>query len=695
MDCAGCARTVRKAIESVPGVAKAEVLLAGERALVDADAHLDVAEIRRAIERAGYGVATEEAASSGISVAYERRSFDASRDHERPGHDDGADVSRRILRLFGGLFAAVLVVIVGGEVLGLFDWLVEHVPWYVGVLAVAALGYPVFKQVLLAARQGRVIAHALMAVGALAALIAGQWVTSLIVVFFMRMGDYAERFTTEQTRNSVRSLTRLAPATARVLDDEEERTVPVDRVDPGALVLVRPGERIPVDGEVIEGRATVDQSAITGESMPVEVAPGRRVYAATIATGGALRVRATATGRDTTFGRVIEMVQEAERHKGSVQRVADRFSTYYLPVVAVIAAATFLLGGGLMATVAVLVVACSCAFALATPAAILASVGAAARQGLLIKGGRYVEALADADVVLVDKTGTLTLGRPMIDTVTCLNGYSEVELIRLAASAEKYSEHPLAEAVRQLAASRGIDAADPDEFKAIAGMGIRARIDGQLVCVGSSELAPEAAGRATPESGTHLYVDVDGAAAGVLSAVDTDREEVPEALTALRRLGVEHIELLTGDRESVAAGVAGRLGISHRSELLPEDKIEIVRSYQRQGRTVVMIGDGVNDAPALAQADVGIAMSRGTDVATESAHIALMRDDWMLIPTVFRVARRTMRVVRLNIGFTAAYNAVGLTFAALGLLPPIYAAAAQSLPDIGIMANSARLIGQE
>ncbi len=679
MDCAGCARTVGQAIRDVPGVHSADVLLTAEKAIVELGGEADEESVRRAIVQAGYGVPAQAPASS-----------------EPPADGHAESLSTKILRLFGVIFAAVLLVVVAGEVLGLFDWLTDYVPWYAGALAVLALGYPVFKQVVRAALKGRVIAHTLMAVGAAAALAAGQWVTALIVVFFMRMGDYAERFTTEQTRESVRSLTRMAPQTARVIREDGERTVAVNDVAPDEVVVVYPGERIPVDGVVLEGRATVDQAAITGESMPVEAAPGRKVYAATIAQLGALRIRTTAAGHDSTFGRVIEMVQDAERHKGSVQRYADRFSTYYLPVVAAIAGATYLLGGGLMAAVAVLVVACSCAFALAAPAAILASVGAAAKHGLLIKGGRYVEALAKADVVLVDKTGTLTLGRPEIGDVTTLNGYSEEDLIRLGASAEKYSEHPLGEAVRRLAADRGVELGDPVDFEAVPGAGVRARVDGKLICVGSERIAGAAAAQATPGAhGTRLYVDVDGMAAGIFSATDAERAEVPRALDALRDMGIAHIELLTGDRDDVASDLAARLGIAYRAELLPQDKIDIVRSFQHDGHTVVMIGDGVNDAPALAQSDVGIAMSAGTDVATDSAHVALMRDDWALVPALFRIARRTMGVVRLNIGFTAAYNVVGLTLAALGYLPPIYAAAAQSLPDIGIMANSARLIRQE
>ena len=422
-----------------------------------------------------------------------------------------------------------------------------------------------------------------------------------------------------------------------------------------------------------------------------------------------LRIRATAVGRDSTFGRVIQMVEETEAHRGEVQRLVDRFSTYYLPFVAVVAVLTYAFSQNLMATVAVMVVACSCAFALATPVAILASVGAAAKRGLLIKGGKYIEALDRADVLLVDKTGTLTLGRPEITDVVPLNGRSADEVLALAAAAEADSEHPLAEAVRRAAETRAeatsngratSGRATPERFEALPGRGVRAIVDGHEVVVGNASLArgagaSAAADRLRAAGKTLLFVDVDGEAAGVLAAADTARAEVPRALEALRAYGIETIELLTGDHEAAARALAEPLGLRYRAGLLPEGKIRIVKEYQAEGRTVVMIGDGVNDAPALAQADVGIAMgAAGSDVAIEVAHVALMREDWALVPELFGVTRRTMRVVRLNIGFTALYNMAGLTLAALGLLPPIFAAAAQSLPDLGIMANSARLIRQ-
>jgi Cd2+/Zn2+-exporting ATPase/Cu+-exporting ATPase len=331
----------------------------------------------------------------------------------------------------------------------------------------------------------------------------------------------------------------------------------------------------------------------------------------------------------------------------------------------------------------------------------LASIGASAKRGLLIKGGKYLESLARADVVLVDKTGTLTLGQPQITEIIPLHDWSASEVLALAASAERYSEHPLAEAVRTAARARNLRLFEPEDFEAIPGLGIRTKVNGYTVTVGNRRLV--SAAESLPivqqweaQGKTLLFVAVNGKPAGVLAAADTLRSEVPAALAELRAIGVKRVELLTGDNERTAAALAEKLKVPYRANLLPEHKIEVVKDYQAKGYTVVMIGDGVNDAPALAQADVGIAMgAAGTDIAIEAAHIVLMREDWTLVPHLLRVARHTMSVVKMNLVFTALYNLIGLTLAAVGILPPVVAAAAQSLPDLGILANSARLLRQE
>lgn len=677
MDCAECARTVQAALEEVPGVRTADVrLMTGNVVVAIEDDGPDPAALHAAVAAAGYRIPTQADASDDAGWA--------------------TQVHRNLsLGLLGGIVFAVLAMAVVGQGLGVFDWLQARVPAWGGGAAALALGYPVFKQVLQAARQRRIIAHTLMTVGVGAALLVGAWVTALIIVVFMRVGDFVEQFTTDKARGSVRSLIDAMPQTARIQRDGQEVEVAIEAVAPGDVVRVRPGEKIPVDGTVVGGRATINQAAITGEPMPVEVAAGDSVYAATLAEGGGLRIRADEVGDDTTFGQVIRMVEEAEAHRGRTQQWADQFSGYYLPVVGLVAAGTYLVQQDLMATIAVLVVACSCAFALATPVAMLASIGTAARDGLLIKGGKYLEALAQADVLLLDKTGTLTLGRPRITQVIPLNGVPEREVVRLAASAERFSEHPLAATVRDLAAERDLPLSDPTDFEAIPGKGVRATVDGRRVTVGNRALV-EAPGEVLTQPGeTPLYVALDGEPVGILLAADTVRDGVAEALAAVRGDGLQHIELLTGDTESAAAMLADRLDIAVQAELLPDDKIDVVKAYQADGKTVVMMGDGVNDAPALAQADVGIAMGGvGTDVAIDAAHVVLMREDWALVPRLFRTAGRTLGVVKSNLVLTAVYNGAALSLAALGWLPPVLAAALHALPDLGIVANSSRLLGR-
>lgn len=689
MDCADCASHVQAALCALSGVESASVLLASEKAVVRLDpTRVDDAAIRKAVEGAGYAIPTSMA---GRGDATEGAATAALA---------GADFGKKVLGLFGLVFGAVLFIVVAGEWFGLFERLTERVPFPLGAALVLLAGFPVFRNVVRATLKRQITSHTLMTVGVIAALVVGEWATAAVVVFFMRVGDYAEGFTTERSRRALKDLTALAPQTARVERGGAELDVPIGDVAVGETVVVRPGELIPTDGEVVGGQATVNQAAITGESMPVEVGPGARVFAATVATLGSLRVRVTGVGADTTYGRVIKLVEEAETHRADVQRLADRFATYFLPFVSTLAALTFLIRRDPLATAAVLVVACSCSLALATPIAMLASVGAAAKRGLLIKGGKYLETLARADVLLIDKTGTLTLGKPQLTDVIPLNGMAADAVLALAASAERYSEHPLAEAVRAGARVKGLALSEPRDFAAIPGEGIRAVVDGINIAIGNRRMVPAAASLAVlaelERAGkTTLIVARDGEPVAVLAASDTVRPEVPAALEQVRALGIKHIELLTGDNERVAATLAGQLGVKYRAGLLPEDKIAIVREYQAQGRTVVMVGDGVNDAPALAQANVGIAMgAAGTDVALEAAHMALMRDDWTLVPDVFRIARRTMRTVKMNLAFTAVYNLAGLSLAAFGIIPPIAAAAAQSLPDLGILANSSRLLRQ-
>ncbi len=683
MCCADEARQVEAALGKLGGVRQAQAFVSAERATVTFDpSAVTPDQIREAVREAGFGV---------------------------PESDENAPAGPDFGRVLGlgmlGVVAAVVVVATVGERLGLLDRALEWLPWWIPALAILLGGWPVFLGVVRSARQGKVTGHTLMTVGTVAAMAIGQWTTAALLVFFMRFADWVEELATSRSRQAVRQLVAIQPATARVLRDGREVAVPVAEVGAGEVVAVRPGERIPVDGEVVEGQAPVDQASITGESVPVDKAPGDPVFAATVAQAGYLKIRATKVGSDTTFARIIRLVEEAEAQKAPVQRFAERFAAYYLPAVLLIALGAYLVTGEVLNAVAALVVACACAIVMATPISVLASVGNGARRGILVKGGLTLEQLAKVDTVVMDKTGTLTLGKPQVTDVVALNSLSEAELLQAAAAVELRSEHPLGRAIIREAAGRGIEPLEPEAFTTLPGRGLVATVSGREWAVGNRQLLAErgialgaedeavAAGLERAGKTAFFVADGSGTIEGVVGMADVVRPEARAALSELQRMGVRRLLLLTGDNERVAAAVAGELGLEYRAELLPDDKIEAVRQLQFEGAVVMMIGDGVNDAPALAQADVGVAMgAAGTDVAIEAADVALMRDDWSMVPEVIRLGRRASRTIRQNLGFTAVYNVVGITLAVVGILPPVWAAAAQSLPDIGVMLNSSRLL---
>ena len=689
MDCAECAGHVEKALRPLPGVVRVETFPLSLKAKVTHDpARAPLDAIRRAIEKAGYSLLPSDRLEA---------------------EEEGAAIGARLGFTLGGVFVVVLLIVIGGEATGLLDRVQDFLPWWAGVLVVLAAGGTIFWKVAKDAAGLRATSHTLMSLGALAALAVGAWLTALIVVAFMRIGEAVEDYTTDKARDALRNLTRMAPQTARVVRTtktggalgllrEEEVEVPVGEVKQGDVCVVRPGERIPVDGSVLSGEATVDQSAITGESMPTEVREGSKVHAASIASLGSLRVRAERVGEDTTFGRIIKLVEDTEAHRADVQRFADKFTNYFLPIVATVALATLLFRRDVLAAASVLVIACSCSVALATPIAVLATTGASAKRGVLVKGGKHLERLAKADVLLLDKTGTVTEGKPRLTDVVPLDGRKREAVLRLVASAERDSEHPLALAIRTASSEEKLDIAQPTQFRTMPGTGLEAVVEGHKVAVGNHRLAigladHEQAHRLAREGKTVVHVLLDGEHAAILALEDTLRPEAKAALDELRaKHAVGHIEILTGDNEETARAIAGQLGVAYRAQLLPEEKIKVVREHQAAGRVVVMVGDGVNDAPALAQADVGIAMGGGTDVAMDAAHVILMRDDWLLIPEAFIRAKRTMRVIRGNLIFTGIFNVAGMSLAAFGFVPPVYAAAAQSIPDVGILANSATLL---
>lgn len=683
MDCADEVEQIEKALYKLQGIIEVKPSIAAEKVTVsyDPDA-LTPAVIKKAVERAGFRM----------------KQAGEGRDEQRtnlPNLVTGAFIGVVAVAVLGGIVA---------ERLGVLERVVGRVPAWLMILAVLVGGFPIFRKVFLALRAKTVTSHALMSLGILGALAIRDYPAAALIVFFMRLADFLDTFTTSKSRQAIKRLIQLSPETARVERNGEEVEVEIDDVKPGDIVLVKPGERIPVDGTVISGRSSVNQASITGESIPIEKAEGDEVFAATINERGILRIRVERIGADTTFGRIIKLVAEAESAKSPVQKFADRVTAYYIPIVLVLAGLTYLIGGGLVATVAVVVVACSCAIAMATPVAVLASVGSAARRGILVKGGLALEALAKVDTVVMDKTGTITFGKPTVTDVLGVNGLPEDEILRIAASIERYSEHPLASAIIERAGRKALATEPPEHFGTVPGEGIVASWNGREVLVGNRKLM-ETRGVAFPggmleqaaaleqQGKTTLFLSEASTPIGLIAVADTLREEVPLALSQLKDLGIKSLLLLTGDNRRVASALAEKLGVEYEAELLPEQKIERVKNLQASGHRVAMVGDGINDAPALAQADVGIAMgAAGTDVALEAAHVALMRDDWRLVPEAIRTGRRTFATIQQNLGFALLYNIMGIALAAIGWLPPVLAAAAQSLPDVAIMLNSSRLL---
>ncbi len=682
LDCADEARQIEAALSRVDGVVGVQTAIGARRVIVSFDP-------------AGMKPQAVEEAIRGLGMTVTDMPSPARRRRSLPDGLGWAFVSIIALLTLAGLVA---------ERLGVVDAAVERIPAWLAIAAVLAGGYPIFGNVIRALRRRAVTSHALMTLGIVGAVAIGQYAAAAVIVFFMRLADFIEGYTTEHSRQAIRELLNLAPETARVERNGREVEVPAEQVVPGEAVLIKSGDRIPVDGVVLDGRAAVNQAPITGESVPVEKEPGAEVFAATICDRGALRVRVERVGKDTTFGQILRLVEQAEANKAPVQRFADRFTAYYIPVVVAVALATYAIGGSATAAVATVLVACSCAIAMATPTTVLAAVGWAARRGIVVKGGRYLEALAKVDVLVMDKTGTITVGRPEVTDVLPVGSETEEGVLSAAASLERRSEHPLADGIVRAAEKAALMLRTPTSFEVHPGGGVAGKLGGEGVVCGTERLLAELGIEVPATTRQHVtalaeegksvvLVALGGRLAGVVALADTLRPEVPQALEQIRALGIRRVTLLTGDRRPAAAAVATPLGITFEAELLPAEKIKVIERLQREGHIVAMVGDGINDAPALAQADVGIAMGvAGTDAAIEAAHVALMRDDWRMVPEAIALGRRAFRVIAQNLWFTAGYNAVGILLAAIGWLPPVGAAAAQSLPDVVVMLNSTRLL---
>jgi Zn2+/Cd2+-exporting ATPase len=538
-----------------------------------------------------------------------------------------------------------------------------------------------------------------------AALIIGQYSAAAVVAVLLLLGGMLEEFVSARAGNALDELSKLLPDRVTVRRDGEDLVVPLEEVLSGDLVLIRSGDRIPIDGTISLGAASVNQAAITGESLPVEKQVGDLVYAGTLNEVGALEVCATRVGRETTLGQIRRMVAEAQQQKAPIERILNRYAKFYTPAALLLGALVWWISGDILRAITILIVFCPCVMVLATPTALVASIGNAALRGSLVKKGATIEALAKVTAVAFDKTGTLTFGKPKLTTIQPLGQMSETELLRLAASAEKLSEHPLGRAVVLAASARELAVPDPEELTVLPGLGVQARIGDGEVVIGQPRLLseqgitvdPDVAARARNLAAvgrTVILVAHNGQVVGMLVLEDTLRPEASQVITRLKKLGIRTV-LVTGDNTVTAERIAGTLGISEvYADVLPAQKVEIVKQLQAEEQRVAFVGDGVNDGPALATANVGVAMGLGgTDVAIETAEIALLSDDLAKLPHLLSLSRQAMRAITQNLIFSLSVLAIAVGLAIPGILLPATGALLHELSSIPVIANSARLIG--
>jgi heavy metal translocating P-type ATPase len=568
----------------------------------------------------------------------------------------------------------------------------------IGLAAALIGGYPIFKEAAENLLARRMTMELSMTIALAAALVIGEFFTALVITLFVLVAEILEGLTVDRGRRAIRHLLAYLPRAATVRRNGQVREVPMEALRAGDRVLVNPGGAIPVDGSVVGGASFVDQAAITGESMPVEKGVGSTVYAGTINQSGALEIRADQVGRDTSFGKIVDAVERAERSRAPVQKTADRLAGYIVYFALAAAVLTFLVTRDVRSTISVIIVAGACGIAAGTPLAILGAIGQAARQGAIVKGGLYLEALASTDTVVLDKTGTVTFGTPSVRAVVPAAETSEEEVIRAAALAERRSEHPLAKAILARADQLGLPPREPERFTYTPGRGVVAELAGERFLAGNEALLAEqgvslsALPEWRPDGASPVFVARGTRVLGLIQVADALRSEATAAVGALRAMGIRTI-LLSGDVRAVAEAVARQLGTDEvGAELLPDQKQLWVTSLVEQGRKVAMVGDGINDAPALAAASVGVAMGSGTDVARESADVVLLGNDLGKFVETVRVARRTRRIILQNFAGTLAVDAVGMGLAAVGLLNPLLAAFIHVASELAFILNSARLL---
>ena len=566
-----------------------------------------------------------------------------------------------------------------------------------GFVAVLIGGYPILREAFIDLSSRRMTMELSMTIALVSALAIREVFTALVIVFFVLIAEVLEALTVGRGRRAIQDLLNLLPQEVELRRSGGVESASLAELRTGDIVLVRPGGRVPVDGLVVAGHSFIDQATITGESMPVEKIPGANVYAGTVNQSGVLEIETVTVGRDTAFGKIIEAVEQAEHSRAPVQRTADRLAGYLVYFALICAAFTFLITHNARSTISVVIVAGACGIAAGTPLAILGAIGRAARQGAIVKGGLYMERLSKVDTVLLDKTGTLTLGNPEVVSVDPADGIGRERLLRLAASAERYSEHPLARAVLRAANEASLDLVDPEGFSYTPGKGIMCRVEGKPTMVGNRAfllehgITPPAA-PADHDASTEIAVAHGGVFLGSIRIADVLRPEAVQAIRALREMSIRTV-LLTGDAGPIGRAVGQQLQVDDvEAELLPQQKLERVRGLRGLGRTVAMVGDGINDAPALMEANVGIAMGSGTEVARESANVLLLGNDLLKVVEVLKIARRCNRIIMTNFAGTLAVDAAGVALAAFGYLSPVLAVLIHVTSELVFILNSARLL---